>query len=92
MKVGHMRITKSSADHFLGAFSNEESHGDLCFSPFHRPDTVMKLQSQTTRSKRRDPLQGVQGSKDAAKMTQAKLALVERGLGAKRAHTKPQSV
>ena len=33
----------------------------------------------------------VRGKKDPAKMTYAKLALVERGLGTKRAHTQSQS-
>ena len=37
-----MRLTKSSADHFLGVVFNEETHGELCFSPFGRPDTVMQ--------------------------------------------------
>ena len=45
----YMGSQKSSADHFLGVVFNEETHGDLCFSPFGRPDTVMKLQSQTAR-------------------------------------------
>ena len=44
-----MGSQKSSADHFLGVVFNEETHGDLCFSPFGRPGTIMKLQSQTTR-------------------------------------------
>ena len=44
-----MGSQKSSADHFIGVVFNEETHGDLCFSPFGRPDTVMKLQSQTAR-------------------------------------------
>ena len=34
----------------------------------------------------------VRGKKDHAKMTHAKMALVERGLGAKRAHAKSQLV
>ena len=43
----YMGSQKSSGDHFLGVVFNEESHGDLRFNPFCRPDTVMKLQSQT---------------------------------------------
>ena len=56
MNVGHMRITKSSADHFLGVVFNEELHDDLCFSPFCRPGTIIKLQSQTSHSTRPGPL------------------------------------
>ena len=43
----YMVSQKSSADHFLGVVFNEETHGDLYFSPFGRPYTVLKLQSQT---------------------------------------------
>ena len=46
----YMGSQKSSRDHFLGVVFNEESHGDLCFSPFCRPDTAFELQSQTTRT------------------------------------------
>ena len=52
----YMGSQKSSGDHFLGVVFNEESHGDLHFNPFCRPDTVMKLQSQTTRSTCPPPL------------------------------------
>ena len=45
--MAYMGSQKSSADHFLGVVFNEETHGDLYFSPFGRPYTVMKLQSQT---------------------------------------------
>ena len=51
-----MRITQSSADHFLGVVFNEETHGDLCFSLFCRRYTLNKLQSRTTRSTCRPPL------------------------------------
>ena len=46
----YMKSQKSSGDHFLGIVFNEESHGDLYFSPFGRLDTIIKLQSQTSRS------------------------------------------
>ena len=42
-----MGSQKSSGDHFLGAVCDEKSHGDLRFSLFCRPYTVIKLQSQT---------------------------------------------
>ena len=32
---------KSSADHSLGVILNEETHGDLRFYSFQRPDTVL---------------------------------------------------
>ena len=54
----YMGSQKSSADHFIGVVFNEETHGDLCFSPFGRPDTVMKLQSQTARITCPPPLVG----------------------------------
>ena len=43
----YMVSQKSSGDHFLGVVVNEELHGDLRFNLFCRPNTVMKLQSQT---------------------------------------------
>ena len=42
----YMGSQKSSGDHFLGIVFNEELHGDLCFSPFCRSDTVIELQRQ----------------------------------------------
>ena len=46
----YMGSQKSSRGPFLGVVFNEESHGDLRFSPFCLPCTVIKLQSQTTRT------------------------------------------
>ena len=52
MKVGHMRIRKSSSDHFLGVVFNEETHGDLCFSPLCRHHPVNNLQDISSKSNR----------------------------------------
>ena len=46
----YMGSQKSSGDHFLGAVFNQESHGDLRFSPiFPGLYTVIELQRQTSR-------------------------------------------
>ena len=68
------------------------------------PDTLLPMpEGQHTRDRRirmvflyrqsqRESASGsVRQNKDPAKTTHAKLALVERGLGAKRAHAKSQS-
>ena len=52
---------------------------------------VCGAQSVCAAMQRLAPSVFVRGSEDPAKMTYAEMALVKRGLGAKRAHTKPPS-